>query len=69
MGKTYIGESDGVAKEISNVYKLYSMDEKGIFKPRLNDKQKPYFIKRTFEAENYREIDNKFETNWIEEIK
>jgi len=69
LGKTYIGESDGVAKEISNVYKLYSMDEKGIFKSRLNNKQKPYFIKRTFEAENYREIDNKFETNWIEEIK
>lgn len=69
LGKTYVGESDGVAKEISNVYKLYSMDEKGVFHLQFNNKQKPYFIKRTFEAENYREIDSKFERNWIEEIK
>lgn len=69
LGKTYIGESDGVAEEISNVYKLYSMNEKGVFHQQLNNKQKPYFIKRTFEAENYREIDGKFEASWLEEIK
>jgi hypothetical protein len=68
LGKTYVGESDGIAKEIGNVYKLYSIDEKGIFHLQLNSKQKPYFIKRTFEAESYREIDKKFESNWIEEI-
>jgi len=69
LGKTYIGESDGVAKEISNVYKLYSMDEKGVFHQQFNNKQKPYFINRTFEAENYREIESKFEASWLEEIK
>lgn len=69
LGKTYVGESDGVAKEISNLYKLYSIDEKGIFHLQLNYKRKPYFIKRTFEAESYREISSKFETSWIEEIK
>jgi hypothetical protein len=69
LGKTYIGESDGVAKEISNVYKLYSMNEKGVFHQQFNNKQKPYFIKRTFEAEDYKEIDSKFEANWLEEIK
>ena len=65
LGKTYIGESDGVAKEISNVCKLYSMDEEGVFHQQFNNKQKPYFIKRTFEAENYREIDSKFEAIWL----
>ncbi len=69
LGKTYIGESDGVGKEISNVYKLYSMDEKGSFHLQFNNKQKPYFINRTFEAEGYREIDSKFEASWLEEIK
>lgn len=69
LGKTYIGESDGIAKEISNVYKLYSMNEKGVFHLQLNDKQKPHFIKRTFKAESYREIDSKFETSWLEEIR
>lgn len=69
LGKTYIGESDGVAKEISNLYKLYSMDEKGIFHLELDKKQNPYYIKRVFDAENHSELDNKFETNWIEEIR
>jgi hypothetical protein len=69
LGKTYIGESDGVAVEINNIYKLYSMDEKGVFHPQFNNKQKPYFINRTFEAESYKEIDSKFEANWLEEIK
>jgi hypothetical protein len=58
-----------IIKEIINVYKLYSIDEKGIFHLQLNTKQKPYFIKRTFEPEDYREIDSKFEADWIEEIK
>jgi len=69
LGKTYIGESDGVAKEVSNLYKLYPMDEKGIFHLQLDKNQNPYFIKRFFEAESYSEIDKKFEANWIEEIK
>ncbi len=69
LGKTYSGGSDSVAKEISNVYKLYSIDEKGVFHLQLNNKQTPYFIKRTFEPEDYSEIDGKFEANWIEEIK
>lgn len=69
LGKTYLGGSDGVTKEIINFYKLYSIDEKGIFHLQLNNKQKTYFIKRTFEPEDHREIDGKFEANWIEEIK
>ncbi len=69
LGKTYLGGSDGVIKEIINVYKLYSIDEKGVFHLQLNNKQKPYFIKRFFEPEDYREIHGKFEANWIEEIK
>lgn len=69
LGKTYTGGSDSVAKEINNIYKLYTMDEKGSFRLQLDKNQKPYIIKRIFEAESYEEIDNKFDANWIEEIR
>ena len=69
LGKTYIGGSTDVTKDVVNIYELYTMDEKGSFHLQLDKNQKPYFIKRTFEAEDYNEIDGKFEQNWIEEIK
>lgn len=69
LGKTYGGGSDGVIKEIINLYKLYTMDEKGVFHLQLDKNQKPYFMKRTFEPESYEETNDKFEANWIEEIR
>ncbi len=67
LGKTYIDGGAG-GGEINNVYRLYTMDEKGVFHLRLDKNQKPYFIKRVFEAD-YTEIDKKFAASWIEEIK
>ncbi len=68
VSKTYLGESDGIAKEVSNIYELYTLDEKGVFNRRKDEKQKTYFLKRTFKADDYAEFDEKFEQNWIKKI-
>lgn len=65
----YSGDPHGVAREISNIYELYTMDENGNFQLRHDKNGKKYFIKRTFNAKTSDEIDRKFETNWLEEIR
>jgi hypothetical protein len=69
LSGTYSGGSDGIAKEISNIHELYTMDENGNFKPRSDKDGKKYFFKKTFKEKNYKELDTRFIHNWIEEIK
>lgn len=69
LSGTYAGGSDGVAKEIANIHELYTMDEKGGFHLQLDKTGKKFFFKRTFEVENYKELEKKFIHNWVEEIK
>lgn len=69
LSATYSGGSDGVAKEIVNTHELFTMDEGGTFKLQTDKKGKKYFLKRTFKAESYKELDKKFVHNWVEEIK
>lgn len=69
LSGTYIGESDGVAVEIQNIYEIFTMDETGNFRLQSDNKDNKYFMKRVYKADDYKEIDNKFEQNWIEEIK
>lgn len=69
VSKTYIEDSDGVATEITNLYELFSMEKDGNFILQLDDGEKPYFLKRTFDADSDKEIDKKFEQNWITKIK
>lgn len=55
--------------EITHVYNFYTLDKKGVFQLQRDKNNKPYFIKRVFSSDNDEEFDNKFEQNWIEEIK
>jgi hypothetical protein len=69
LSATYSGGSDGVAKEIENIHELFTMDESGTFKLQKDKNGKKYFLKRTFKAETYKELEKKFVNNWVEEIK
>ncbi len=69
ISKTYIGQSDGVAEEITHMYELYSMETTGKFSIQVDNNNKSYFIKRTFNAESNKEIVEKFESNWITKIQ
>ncbi|TRX00203.1 hypothetical protein [Flavobacterium gawalongense] len=66
VSKTYI---DDVAEEIVNLYELYSMGINGKFNFQVDNQNKPYFIKRTFNSETDKEIKEKFEQYWITKIK
>jgi hypothetical protein len=69
VSKTYIEQNDGVTEEIINFYELYSMEINGKFNLQVDSRNKPYFIKRTFNAETDKEIEEKFEQHWITNIK
>jgi hypothetical protein len=69
LSGTYSGLSDGIAKEISYIHELFTMDESGNFKPQSDKNGEKYFIKRTFKAKNFVEFDKKFAQYWVEEIK
>ena len=67
VSKTYIGQSDGVATEVYNLYEVYSMEKNGKFIQKFDNQKKPYFIKRTFNSDGD-ELDEKFKMNWIVKI-
>jgi hypothetical protein len=69
LSGTYNDGNDGKGIEFKNIYEIYTMDDTGIFRLQLDQKGKPYFMKRIYKEENYEEINKKFEHNWIEEIK
>lgn len=69
LSTTYIGNVNSV--EAQYVYELFTLDEKGNFNIQEDRSNQPYFIKRTFKVNGYeivKEIDEKFEQNWIEKI-
>lgn len=57
------------ATNIQNIYNLYKLNKKGKFGLQRDAKRNPYFIKRTFDADTYVELETKFKQNWIEKIK
>lgn len=69
LSGTYDDGNYGKGIEFSNIYQIFTMNDKGIFHLQTDNKGKPYFMKRVYKEENYEEIDRKFEHNWIEEIK
>lgn len=69
VSKTYIEQSDGVTEEIINLYELYSKEISGKFNLQVDSQNKPYFIKRTFNVETDKEIEEKFEQHWITKVK
>lgn len=66
---TYDDGNDGKGIEFKNIYEIFTMDESGVFRLRLDKKGQPYFMKRVYKEEDYGEVEKKFEQNWIEEIK
>jgi hypothetical protein len=76
LSTTNVGFTYTENSEFKHLYELYALDEKGSFQRQLDTNQKPYYFNRTFKTlevrdrydEDYRELDNKFERNWIEEI-
>lgn len=69
LSGTYDGKSEGIGTEFSNIYQIFSMDDKGVFHLQTDNKGKSYFMKRFYKEDDYEEIDKKFEHYWIEEIK
>lgn len=69
LSGTYDDENDARGIEFKNIYQIFSMDDKGLFHLQTDGKGKPYFMKRVYKEDDYEEIDEKFEHNWIEEIK
>lgn len=69
VSKTYIEQSDAVTQEIINFYELYSIEINGKFNLQVDNQNKPYFIKRTFNDETNKEIEEKFEQHWITNLK
>ncbi len=62
-------ESKGISDEFQNTYEIFTLSSAGVFQLQLNKAGKPYYMKRVYEEENYEEVDEKFEYDWIEEIK
>lgn len=77
LGTTNVGFTYTSGFEFNHIYELYTLNTKGVFIRQADNNQKPFYIKRTFKTlevrskddEDYKELDNKFEQNWIEEIK
>lgn len=69
VSKTYIEHNDDATEEIINLYELYSMEINGKFNLQVDSQNKPYFIKRTFNVETDKEIEEKFEQHWITKVK
>lgn len=69
LSTTNVGFSYTSGIEYSHIYEIYTLDDKGNFNLQYDKQQKSYFIKRVFSSDEEKEIDEKFEQNWIEEIK
>lgn len=69
ISKTYLEQNDIEPQEIINLYKLYSIDITGKFSLQVDSQHKPYFIKRTFNSDTDKEIEEKFEQHWVTKIK
>ncbi len=71
LSTTNVSFSKTSGIEYSHIYEIYALDDKGNFNLQSDSNQKPYFIKRVFssDSEEEKELDEKFEQNWIEEIK
>jgi hypothetical protein len=69
LSGTYIGGSEDISDEFQNIYEIFTMHDTGTFQIQLNKSGKPYFLKRVYREDDYKEIDEKFEHNWIEEIR
>lgn len=69
LSGTYKGEGEGIIDGFHNIYEIFTLKNSGLFQLKSNRNGKPYFIKRVYKEENYEEIDEKFEHDWIEEIK
>ena len=77
LGTTNVGFTYTAGFEFKHIYELYTLDKKGNFQRQLHINQKPFYFKRTFKTlevrykddEDYKELEKKFEQNWMEEIK
>ena len=69
LSGTYKSESEGISNGFYNVYEIFTFRNTGVFQLKLNRNRKPYFMKRIYKEEYYEEVDEKFEYDWIEEIK
>lgn len=69
LSGTYEGESEGINDWFLNKYEMFTLNNDGVFQLQSNGKGDPYFMKRVYKEENYEKIDEKFEYEWIEEIR
>ena len=70
LSGTYDDENDGEYTEFQNIYEIFTMNDDGSFHLHQDKKGKPYFMTRFYKDDiDYEEIDKKFQSNWIEEIR